>query len=283
MMSFISEEKAANDEAFELLQNGNTVQDAIYYLMTYSKEIFNSYKDAEEIVLEAKENLESYKYEAKMCEGLLSILDKFKNGLIDIDVTHHHIEGFIEGACYSHPKMKQIMVKHQMLAKRIFVEMIPQVHDQLNFTRWMNYYEEELEFYKNSAEIFTEHLAKNDISVPSPIGYPEDYIKYLRKIVGVQLYQKQLVEFKYALAVADCTEKEFMKYIDHSTFSLRDFIHLNYPRKGFKKALRQYLQSIPRTKATLEELQEMAKEKQGERMLISILGQNYEETWLTKN
>lgn len=107
-------------------------------------------------------------------------------------------------------------------------------------------------------------------------------MKIMRKIVGIQLYQKKIVGFKYALAVADCSEYEFMQYIDHSVFSLFDFISLNYPRKGFKKALRKFLESMPRTKGTLKELQDVAQEEEGKTWIVDILGSDYENTWIPK-
>ena len=281
-MGFISKLNTEYDYAAYMIRNGNTVSDVILYLMNDYDHSLNHYCDAEQIALDAEVASADLVREAAMCEGILRIIDRGKLGYPDIVETIHHIEGFIEGSCYAYSGMRRIMEHHIGLLRKVFESVTSSPVEPAQLYECIQYYKEEVEFMKRSAEIATEHRAKYDLLVPSPIGFPEEYVKTIRKIVGIQLYQKKLAEFKYALAVADCTENEFMQYIDHSSFSLRDFVHMNYPRKGFKKALREYLKSMPRTRKTLEEVKDLAKEKEGERLLVSILGSDYESNWISE-
>lgn len=282
-MGFIPKLETAFDWAAYMIRNGNTVSDVILYLMNDYDHSLNHYCDAEQIALDAEEASANLVREGKMCEGILRIIDRRKIDYPEIIETIHHIEGFIEGSCYPYRRMYAIMERHTRLIKKVFKNVLDSPVEANQLYECVQYYKEEVEFMKRSAEIATEHRAKDDLFVPSPTGFPEEYVKIIRKVVGIQLYQKKLAEFKYALAVANCTDNEFMQYIDHSSFSLREFVHLNYPRKGFKNALREYLKSMPRTQETLEELKDLAKEKEGERWLVSILGSDYESNWIGKN
>lgn len=281
-MEFIPEMKTAYDTAMDMVKNGASTQDTIYYLMNHYDCAFNRYLDAERTVMDAEEASLDLVREGKMCEGILNILNRGPREARDINEMLNYIEGFIEGSCYAYPRMHLTMERYIRQLRSIFKTVRTTVVEQTYLNQCVQYYYEEIEFNKRSAEIATEHLAKKDLSIPTPTGRPEEYVKDVRKIIGIQLYQNKITEFKYALAVANCSECEFMQYIDHSVFSLWDFINLNYPRKGFKKAFRVFVESMPRTKGTLKELQDVAQEEEGKKWIIDVLGKDYETTWIPK-